>query len=145
MSSMTPVQGEAFFQEWGDTVLVVEDDSQVRRMICRLLQKDRYHVVEAASGADAVKFCAPPENEVDQVITDIVMPGISGFELIRTLQETRPDIQSLFMSGYVEHSMFNIRDLEAAPAVLMKPFLPRILLKMVADALQRPQRAGLAT
>jgi CheY-like chemotaxis protein len=86
------------------TVLVVEDDEVVRGATTRILAAAGYAVAQAASAAEAIERCERLD-ELDLLITDVVMPGESGFELARRTRELRPDAQILLMSGYTPTAM----------------------------------------
>ena len=118
-----------------NTVLVVEDDVNVRTMICRVLQKARYTALEASNGTEAMHFFDQMQDSIGLVITDIVMPGISGFDLIKRLRSLRPLVKSIYMSGYSNHPMFGKDELELHQSFLLKPFTTKALLKMVSETL----------
>ena len=108
-----------------ETVLVVDDEPDVRAMTSRILRDGGYSVIEAASGRDALDH--PQTPDVDVVVTDVIMPGMSGDELARRLLNSRPDLKFLFMSGHTRH----IRP-EALPGALIeKPFLADGLLRAI--------------
>jgi hypothetical protein len=114
------------------TVLVVEDEPAVRDLVARVLTADGHRILTAATPHRAeVLFDADPE--IDLLLTDVVMPGISGFELARRLQERRPDLRLLYISGYTGSGS----DAEERPAgeLLRKPFAPDQLSAAVRRAL----------
>lgn len=82
------------------TILLVDDDEPVRRLVCRSLKARGHTIIEASSGTDALDLAKGYEGVIDILLTDIVMPGMSGIELATSLIEDRPDLQVLFMSGY---------------------------------------------
>jgi PAS domain S-box-containing protein len=117
----------------GERVLVVEDEEGVRRVAERLLSEHGYEVV-AASGADeALRMAAAAD--LDLVLTDVVMPGMSGPALVKRLREDRERLPAIFMSGYTDRPGALPRD----AAFLSKPFSRRHLLEHVASALEPRQ------
>ena len=116
----------------GETLLVVEDEAEVRRMSERILSRAGYSVLMAADGADALALAA--SEKVDLVLTDVVMPGMTGPELVERIRLVHPDMRVIFMSGY-SHKMLTHETLEreALSAFIEKPF--------TADELQRKLRA----
>jgi two-component system, cell cycle sensor histidine kinase and response regulator CckA len=117
------------------TILVVDDMEAVRKLICALLVQGGYECLEAEDAATALRVLEGPDG-VHLVLSDVVMPGMSGKDLAVHLARTRPDVRVILMSGYVEDPM--VRPLEASPAFLPKPFTPAILMDKVTRALQGP-------
>jgi PAS domain S-box-containing protein len=123
------------------TVLVVEDEVAVRRVVRRILAPHGHTVLEAADGRDALAVLAAYDGPIDLVLTDVVMPGLSGRALATQIAAERPGTAVLFMSGYTDDEIVR-RDL-AVPgaAVLEKPFTPDDLLAAVDAALGRSRQA----
>jgi signal transduction histidine kinase/CheY-like chemotaxis protein len=113
----------------GGTVLVVDDDDDVRRMVERALRRASYTVMTATSGPDALARARAYPGEIDLLLTDVVMPGMTGQELIRELSVERPGLQVVFMSGYHQGVPIDPRRFVA------KPFDRATLLTTVADVL----------
>jgi two-component system cell cycle sensor histidine kinase/response regulator CckA len=113
----------------GGTVLVVDDDDDVRRMVERALRRASYTVMTATSGPDALTRARAYPGEIDLLLTDVVMPGMTGQELIRELSAERPGLQVVFMSGYHQGAPIDPRRFVA------KPFDRATLLSTVADVL----------
>jgi CheY-like chemotaxis protein len=82
----------------GETILVAEDEAAVLRVVIRILERDNYSVLAAPNGTGALALAT--DHEFDLLLTDIVMPGISGLELARQVRQTHPEASVLFMSGY---------------------------------------------
>jgi two-component system, cell cycle sensor histidine kinase and response regulator CckA len=123
----------------GATVLVVEDDDQVRRVVVRSLRAVGYRVLEAAGPGEAMRVAGEGGLKVDVVLTDVVMPGGDGVELAGKLRSLQPGAGVLFMSGYVGLA----EGLDASRSFLMKPFTPKQICTAVRDAYdQRPGAAG---
>jgi hypothetical protein len=116
------------------TVLVVEDDSGVRRVTVRILERHGYDVLTAADAAEALELVQSRGGELGLVITDVVMPGMSGLELARRLGETRPDVPVIFVSGYTDRP----DELPDGALFLGKPFTSTGLLQEVAGAWRMP-------
>jgi PAS domain S-box-containing protein len=102
----------------GETVLVVEDELQVRKLIERALRRSGYAVLVAPDGEEAVRLFREQPDRVDLVITDLVMPLLSGPEVIAALRRDRPGLPAICMSGYSEHAGMGDLDVE----LLSKPF-----------------------
>ena len=117
------------------TVLLVEDDEDLRRLTSEILQASGYTVVEAADPLEALTVCDRPDLAIDLLLTDMVMPAMRGPELAARLSETRPGLTVLFMSGYTEESGGPPRAGEPARAFLQKPFTPHDLTRAVREAL----------
>src|SRR5207248_8535708 len=86
------------------TILLVEDDASIRQAAYRVLTERGYPVIEAADGNEALKISRDPSQKIDLLLTDLVMPGISGREVARSLQAQRPTLQVIYMTGY-DHSV----------------------------------------
>ena len=120
------------------TILVAEDEPSILTLIATTLASDGYHLLKAASSAEAVKIAAACERPIDLVVTDAIMPGMSGIELVRTLFCTRPAVPVIVMSGYTQ--VLSGVDLGGhAISMLQKPFTTKELRGRVRDALNRPK------
>jgi two-component system, cell cycle sensor histidine kinase and response regulator CckA len=125
-----------------ETILLVEDEPAVRRLVSQMLLLTGYTVLEAASGPEAIALIAQCREPVNLLLTDIVMPSMSGGELADKLSEDYPYMRVLFTSGYMDDSVVN--EIVARGAqFLPKPFSPEVLMRKVRDILDRPWR-GLA-
>ena len=122
----------------GETVLLVEDDTALREMTCEVLQEGGYEVLLASSGDEALERTASAR--VDLVVTDVVMPGLTGPELSRRLASLRPGLRVLFMSGYTEGAVLDLGALAGEVAFVSKPFTPDHLLSRVREVLDAPSR-----
>jgi signal transduction histidine kinase len=105
----TDLAGEAsrdmpILKDVGGTILVVDDDDSVRRVTERLLRSSGFTVLTASSGPDALEVAGAHRGNIDMLLTDIVMPGMSGRDLARDLGVSRPAMKIMFMSGYHQHS-----------------------------------------
>ncbi|MFZ5896173.1 MAG: ATP-binding protein [Myxococcota bacterium] len=121
------------------TILVVEDDGQVRALVAKVLRARGYRVIESGSAAEALVLSA--REHIDLVLTDVVMPEISGPELARLLGESHPQIAVLFMSGYAEHEIVHRGIVNPDVSLLSKPFSSDALVRSVREGLERGARA----
>lgn len=118
-----------------ETVLVVEDEEPLRRLTRRILESRGYSVLEAANGSEAITVMARSPARVHLVLSDVVMPGMSGRELVERLTPVYPSLRVLFMSGYTEDMMLHHRVAELGVAVLEKPFTRDDLARAVRTIL----------
>ena len=105
-----------------ETVLLVEDERQVREIASRILKRHGYVVLLAASGAEALALSAAYASTIDLVISDAVMPGMTGAEVVQRLQEQRPGLKALFMSGYTDDEILRRGIVSSTAAFIQKPF-----------------------
>lgn len=119
-----------------ETVLLVEDDTSVRELATRVLASDGYRVIEAASADEALAIVHETKDDaIDLVLSDVVMPGMSGIEMWQKLRELRRDMRVLWMSGYTDDNVER-RGLDSSgPRFLRKPFTAETLAARVRDAL----------
>ncbi len=116
-----------------ETILLVDDEEGVRRLVSAVLKTNGYEVMEAANGAAALAVYEKNAHKIDMVLTDIVMPQMSGFELGRELLGRTPGLKILYMSGYRDNALTG--NGEAPRAFLHKPFTPDVLLSKVREVL----------
>jgi PAS domain S-box-containing protein len=121
----------------GETVLVVEDQDALRTVAERILKRAGYQVLTASSGAEALRIAAGHGAEIDLLLTDIVMPGMSGHALAERLKRARPEVEVLFTSGYSERAIEHQGAL-APDGFIGKPFSAADLLRKVRETLDRP-------
>jgi two-component system, cell cycle sensor histidine kinase and response regulator CckA len=126
---------EAGTRPGGETVLVVDDEEPVRSSTRRALERAGYTVIPAADGADALRLFTEHDGAVDLVVTDVVMPGLGGRELVGRLKIMSPALPVLFVSGYTEEGVHKQGVLEPGAAYLEKPFTPEKLLRKVREVL----------
>jgi len=118
-----------------ETVLLVEDEEQLRTVARGILIRNGYDVLEARTGNDAVVLCEKRDRPIHLLLTDVVMPQMSGPELARRVLAIRPDIRVLYMSGYTEDAIVHHRVVSAGIALLQKPITPDLLLRKVREVL----------
>jgi two-component system, cell cycle sensor histidine kinase and response regulator CckA len=116
-------------------ILLVEDDTIVRRATARLIRGFGYQVLEAEGGDDALRICGERQWRLDLVISDIIMPDMSGPEFVRRCLAQRPGLKVIYVSGYADHEIINADDLAAAAAFIEKPFSAPVLAAKICEVL----------
>ena len=119
-----------------ETILVVEDEDAVRRLVRSTLERRGYRVLVASSGPEALRI-ASVEPSIDMLVTDLVMPQMSGLEVAKRVREDRPEIRVLFMSGYTDRSLQKTGALPESTEFMQKPFTPAVLAARVREVLDR--------
>lgn len=132
--SSTPAAGRGT-----ETLLVVENEAPIRSLLSQGLERLGYTVLSAESGDVALQLVRGHEGPIALVITDVVMPDVSGPELVRRLGAERPGVRALFMSGYADDAPGDEGGLSADVNFIQKPFSPRALAKRVREVLDRAQ------
>jgi len=122
-------------QGGSETVLLVEDEESVRQLVRETLQSNGYRVVEAENGEAGLAAAAKHVGKIDMVITDVVMPGMGGRELVKRIAVTRPETKVLYLSGYTEDAIVNEGTIEGGTAFLQKPFTLQNLSRKVREVL----------
>ncbi len=125
-----------------ETVLLVEDEAMVREMAVRILKEKGYNVLASGRGSHALKICNKFNEKIDLLITDIVMPGMSGKKLVQRIKSTRPDLKVLYISGYTDEVISQQGLLEEDVNFLQKPFPPQKLLGKVREVLEGNEDKG---
>jgi signal transduction histidine kinase/CheY-like chemotaxis protein len=120
-----------------ETILVVEDDDAVRRMTREFLKIKGYTVIEARSAVNAIQIMEERNAEIDLVLTDVLMPGMKGRELVQRLTQIRSNIKVLYMSAYTEDAAINIGVLNPGTEFIEKPFGPDDLANKIREVLGR--------
>ena len=118
-----------------ETILLVEDEANLRYLARQYLEKQGYRVIEAADGAVAVQIAVAHESVIHLLLTDVIMPGMNGRELAQRITEIRPNVKVLYMSGYTENVIGHNGTLDAGIRLLQKPFNLRDLKNKVREAL----------
>ncbi len=152
VSAVVPVRAEHALEvampRGTETVLVVEDEEAVRLIVRRVLEEQGYEMIEARDGHEALRVCAQRGDEIDLVLSDVIMPGMGGRQLARALAATRPNLPVLFMSGYNDDGELGGGATDAQSVGLAKPFTAETLARQVREALDRrtaePHRPPLA-
>ncbi|HJR45809.1 MAG TPA: ATP-binding protein [Actinomycetota bacterium] len=128
----------------GQTVLVVEDESAVLNIVDRMLTRAGYVVVGAGSGVEALHKSSDPRTRIDLLLTDMVLPEMNGIEISRYVQELRPGIPTIYMSGYPGETLSEQGELPEGAAFIAKPFSADELIDTVRDALAAGGHGDLA-
>ncbi len=118
-----------------ETVLVVEDRADVRRLTVKALEMHGYTVIEAAAGDDALKLCEAYDGVIHLLLSDVVMPRLGGLQLADLVKAHRPHIKVLLMSGYTETSIVTRDPSDVETAFIAKPFTPLTLARKVREVL----------
>jgi len=118
-----------------ETILLVEDEANLRYLARQFLEKQGYRVIEAADGAVAMQIVVAHEGVIHLLLTDVIMPGMNGRELAQRVSEIRPNVKVLYMSGYTENVIGHNGTLDAGVRLLQKPFNLRDLKDKVREVL----------
>jgi CheY-like chemotaxis protein len=118
-----------------ETILVVDDTEIVRRLTRDVLTRAGYHVLEAAGADEAMQLAASRSAPIHLLVTDVIMPGRNGVELVERLRSARADVRVLFVSGYTDIGIVREGLLAGDAAFLQKPFTPEHLLRKVRQVL----------
>jgi two-component system, cell cycle sensor histidine kinase and response regulator CckA len=120
-----------------ETVLLVEDEDLVRQLTREILLRNGYRVLEAADGAEALRLVSQYDGQIDLMVTDVVMPRMSGNELVGHARPLRPDMRVLYVSGYSEEAIARHGQLTEGVELLSKPFTPGVLTAKIRQILDR--------
>lgn len=137
ISEEKDVLSKSFDLSGTETILIVEDEDMVREMVSESLRPYGYHLIEARDGNDAMLRCKEYKKPIDIVLTDIVMPQMSGKELIVRLRELNPGVKVLFMSGYTDKTVVNYGILDLHANFIHKPFSLVELIRKIREILNK--------
>jgi CheY-like chemotaxis protein len=118
-----------------ETILLVEDEEQVRTIAVNILRRQGYQVMPAQNAGEALLICERHPGGIDLLLTDVVMPQMSGPELAKRLAATRPEMKVLCMSGYTDDSIVRHGALETGVAFVQKPITPASLTRKVREVI----------
>jgi two-component system cell cycle sensor histidine kinase/response regulator CckA len=121
-----------------ETILLTEDDDMVRRLVRSVLETYGYRVLEAANGSAALLICERHEGLIHLLISDLIMPGMSGRDLDNRAAQLRPEMKVLYMSGYTDDTIVGQGFLDEGTPFLQKPFAPDTLAQKVREVLDKP-------
>jgi len=130
-----------------ETILLVEDEANLRYLARQYLEKQGYKVIEAADGAVAMQIAVAHDKVIHLLLTDVIMPGMNGRELAQRICEIRPNVKVLYMSGYTENVIGHNGMLDAGVSLLQKPFNLRDLkskVRAVLDANPTPPEVAMS-
>lgn len=122
----------------GRVVLLVEDEAVVRAIVADALLRHGLRVLQASGGQEALELVDGYAEEIDLVLTDVIMPGLSGPQLVAALRQKRPGLRVLYMSGYAHEALGDTLTTKDGVAILQKPFTPAALLARVRATLSAP-------
>ena len=125
-----------------ETILLVEDEKAVRALAARILQRLGYKVLESTSPEDALQISERHTEPIHLLLTDVVLPRMSGRKVAELLAPLRPDMKVLYMSGYTDDAIVRSGVLEATAAFLQKPFTPATLARKVREVLDAGREQG---
>lgn len=130
-AALTDIQGGS------ETILIAEDDIRVRALTRRILENVGYHVIEAVDGSDAVSLFNEKRDTIRLLILDVIMPKMNGKECFDEIRKTKPDVKTIFMSGYTADIMEKTGILTEDMNLILKPVSPNDLLKKVREVLDK--------
>ncbi|MBZ5687920.1 MAG: response regulator [Acidobacteriia bacterium] len=135
MHAVTPPAQFQKVEPGTETILLVEDEANLRYLARQYLEKQGYRVIEAADGAVAMQIAVAHDGTIHLLLTDVIMPGMNGRELAQRISEIRPNVKVLYMSGYTENVIGQDGTLDAGVRLLQKPFNLRDLKSKVREVL----------
>jgi len=135
-----PVVGKTMEKETGlalgtETILVVDDDPSIRRLVSDALEPLGYTIVEAVCGEEALELCRTPGKDIDLILSDVIMPGMNGKELLEKVHAERPEIKSILMSGYTDNIVARQGVLKPGIVFINKPLRPISLANRIRAVL----------
>ena len=140
-SGQSPMLGPEMsrFPRGSETIVLVDDDEGVRAVARRILQRAGYTVLSAPDGVEAMRLISESGGRIDLLVTDVVMPGLGGRDLVAHVRDTYPDLRVLFVSGYTEEGVRRHGVLDVESAFLEKPFTAERLAQKVREVLDTPR------
>jgi CheY-like chemotaxis protein len=126
----------------GETILLAEDDIALRRLAQTTLEELGYQVLAASDGFEAIELEGDHEGPIHLLLSDVVMPGLGGFELTEAVRQTRPDVHVLLMSGYPSRGQGEMKRVPEGVDILQKPVDQQVLAKMVRRTLDTGEVAA---
>jgi two-component system cell cycle sensor histidine kinase/response regulator CckA len=132
-----PRAGDEPAERGSETIVLVEDDEQVRTLVRMMLESKGYQVLAAAGAEEAERLCAERSGDVDLLLSDVVMPDVNGRALAERLAAISPSLRVLFMSGYSDEAVYRHGEISPDAAFIEKPFTDRTLARKVREVLDR--------
>ena len=123
------------------SILVVEDDDQVRGVILALLGGEGYRILEARTGAEGLRMAESAGEQLDLLLSDMLLPELSGYDLAVQLREKNPRLKVILMTGYVEGEIVQRCISELRAKFVDKPFQPGTLRRLVRETLEKAESA----
>jgi two-component system, cell cycle sensor histidine kinase and response regulator CckA len=133
--ALPPPASELPLPNGDETILVIEDEDALRELMAHILSGCGYKVLKAANGSSAVAINRQHKSDIHLVISDVVMPGLSGPDVVKQLREDRPGLKVLYVTGYAERATLERGAIEHGTWVLSKPFLPETMLRVIRQLL----------
>jgi CheY-like chemotaxis protein len=134
---LSPVAPSSDAPRGHETILLTEDEQDVREVAREFLESGGYTVIEARDGLEAMRLVEKHQGAIDLLITDMVMPGMPGQELASRLRERCPELRMLYMSGYSERAAAESMQGDPSVRLLAKPFSRSALLRTVHELLKK--------
>jgi two-component system, cell cycle sensor histidine kinase and response regulator CckA len=117
------------------TILLVDDEAMVRELMCAALQRQGYKVLPCSNPEEGIETSRQHCEEIDLLLTDVVMPGMNGCDMAKRIREMIPELRVVFMSGYTEHALTRNEEVDPQFEYLQKPFTLRALTLKLARVL----------
>ncbi len=136
-STSSNVEAGSGLRTGSGTVLVVEDETGIRSLLRIALEQSGYHVLEAGTGPEALRIAEEYEGTIDVLLTDVIMPEMSGRTLAEQLGPQRPELHVIFMSGYTDDEIVSHGVLDPGVAFIQKPFSPSEITSRIATILKK--------
>jgi CheY-like chemotaxis protein len=133
-----PDRTERSYPGKNETILLVEDEAEVRELARKILEGNNYRVLLAKDGQSALRIVEKYRKEIDLILTDVIMPGMSGRDVAREIQKRKPGIRVVYMSGYTDDAILPHGILEENARFIQKPFGSFELLRIIREALDEP-------
>jgi DNA-binding NtrC family response regulator len=125
-----------------ETILVVDDEQMVLDVVCSILSDSGYNIIKATSPEDVMEIIKTTPEKIDAILSDIVMPGMSGTEMIAQVKDSLPSAEIVFMSGQMNYSLVEPEVLADKVLFIRKPFMPKELLDKMRTALDSKPPTG---
>jgi two-component system, cell cycle sensor histidine kinase and response regulator CckA len=138
----SPLSVEPAVRAGTETILLVEDELGVRQLVCEMLLRLGYQILQASGGAEALRLFEQHQGSIDLLITDVIMPQMSGRELAQRLKALQSSLKVLYISGYTDDMLAHHGVLESNVFLLQKPFAPDELAKKLREVLDTPAIRG---
>jgi two-component system, cell cycle sensor histidine kinase and response regulator CckA len=122
------------------TILLADDESSIRHLLRTVLVKEEFNVLQAEDGPQALQIAEGHRGSIQLLVTDIVMPGLNGYEMAQCVRAARPDIKVLYITGHVDGDVGRQCVADKNGTVLSKPFTPKEFLAQVYELLKLPRR-----
>lgn len=121
----------------GETILLADDNAQLRTAICMYLSDDNYKIIEAGNGAEAVTKYIENRDKIDMLLLDVMMPVKNGKEAYEEIKKLTPTIKTVFMSGYTDNALLNQGILMSGLDFIPKPANPDVLMTKIREILSK--------